>query len=241
MMHLVPSITILHGRTTRLTKGDFSKETVYDVNPLELAKEFEDHGIRRIHLVDLDGANKGSIVNYPTLELLVGYTDLKVNYSGGLHTDGDMLKAFEFGAESITAATISVYNKDLFASWIMSYGREKIAMGADNIKGKIRVGGWQKETKIDLFEHIEYFYSRGLKYIKSTDISKDGALDGPSFDMYEELIRRFPDLCIYASGGVRDMKDIYKLEEIGLHGTVFGKAYYEGRISMKEIEKYLSR
>lgn len=239
-MLLAPSITIINGRTARIKQGDFKSEKVYDVSPLDVAKQFEDHGVTRLHLVDLDGARKGSLVNSSTLELVTGYTNLKVNFAGGIHTDGDVTKAFEYGAESITAATISVYNKELFASWIMSYGRERIAMAADSLGGLLKVGGWQKETKIDLFEHVGYFYERGLKYLKTTDISRDGILEGPAIDLYKELVRLFPGLCVFASGGVRNMDDIYHLRDAGLYGVIFGRAYYEGKISLKEIEQFMA-
>ena len=239
-MLLVPSITVINGKTIRLTKGDFSKEKLYEDTPLDVARKFEDHGIRRIHLVDLEGAKEGRLMNYPLIETISGYTDLKINFSGGLHTDGDLNKAFESGADSVTTATIAVYNQDLFASWLMSYGREKIALGADTYNGLIRVGGWQKDTKIDLFDHIALFYEKGLKYVKTTDISRDGALEGPSFDLYKEIIERFPDICVFASGGVRSITDLEKLRDTGVYGAVFGKAYYEGKISLKEIEKFAS-
>lgn len=238
-MLLVPSISILNGKVARLTGGEYGTETIYEASPIDLAKKFEDHGIKRIHVVDLEGARKGKIVNYHLLELIAGYTNLKVNFSGGLHTDGDMTKAFESGAESITASTISVYNKELFAEWIMSYGRERIALGADTLHGNIRVGGWQKETKIDLFSHIEYYYSRGLKYLKTTDISKDGTLEGPSLKLYEEIIKKFPGIQVFASGGIRNIQDIEKLCDLGVYGVIFGKAYYEGKISLDDIDNFL--
>lgn len=237
-MLLVPSISVIKGRTIRLTKGDYASEKVYDVSPLDVAERFADHGVSRIHLIDLDGAKKGSPVNYPTLEMIAGHTDLKINFAGGLHTDGDILKSLEYGASDITAATIAAYDKELFASWIMSYGREKIALGADEFDGFIKVGGWQKDTRIKLIDHIEYFYDRGLKYVKTTDISRDGALEGPSFDLYTDLMKRFPELCIFASGGVRSMEDILQLEDVGVYGVIFGKAFYEGKITLKEIAKF---
>jgi phosphoribosylformimino-5-aminoimidazole carboxamide ribotide isomerase len=237
-MQLVPSITVINGRTARLKQGDFKNEKVYDISPLDVAKQFEDHGITHLHLVDLDGAKKGAIVNSSTLELITGYTDLSVNFSGGLHTDGDVLKAFESGAESITAATVSVYNKDLFSSWIMCYGREKIALGADSLNGFIRVGGWQKETKIKLLDHISYYHERGLKYLKTTEISRDGIMEGPAFDLYKELTNEFPDLMLYASGGVRTMDDIKRLHDAGVYGVIFGRAFYEGKITLNELESF---
>lgn len=239
-MELVPSLTILNGRTARLKQGDFQSEKVYDVSPLDVAMQFEDHGVGRLHIVDLDGAKKGAIVNSSALELIAGYSKLKINFAGGLHTDGDITKSFEYGAESITAATISVYNSELFTSWIQSYGRERIALGADSLNGKLKVGGWQKETEIDLFDHIEYYYERGLKYVKTTDISRDGVLEGPAIDLYQELIKRYPGLCVFASGGVRNMDDVYRLEDAGIYGVIFGRAFYEGKIKLSELDKYFA-
>ena len=236
-MILVPSLSVSKGKIVRLTAGDYSKETVYEDTPLDTAMKLKEHGIKRIHLIDLDGAT-GTSVNYDILQMIVNYSELTVNFAGGLHTDGDIQKALEYGAESITAASVAFLNPQLFANWVMSYGREKIAMAADSLHGKIQIKGWKKQTEKDLFEHIEYFYERGLKYLKSTDIAKDGALQGPPFQLYEELMKRFPDLKIFASGGVRNMDDIRTLDDMGLHGAIFGKAYYEGAISLKEIESY---
>ena len=239
MIHLIPSITVINGKTIRLTKGDYTKEKVYDDSPIDVAKKFEDVGIRTIHLVDLDGAKKGSPVNYATLETIAAYTDLYVNFSGGIHTDGDISNAYENGASSITSASVAVSDKELFASWLLSYGPEKIALGADALDRKIAIRGWQKETELDLFDHIEYFYNRNLKYVKTTDISRDGALEGPSFDLYKELLERFPGLGIFASGGVRSIDDFKKLNDLGIYAVIFGKAFYEERITLKEIEDFL--
>lgn len=238
-MKIVPSISVIKGKTIRLTKGDFNSEKSYDVSPLEVAKNFEDAGIERIHLIDLEGAKKGSPVNYPILETIAGYTNLRINFAGGIHTDGDISKSFEYGATSVTSATIAVYNKELFTSWLMSYGRSKIALGADSLNGLIRIGGWQKETKIDLFDHISYFYERGLQYLKTTDISKDGALEGPAFDLYRKIMEKFPDIKVFASGGIRNIDDIKKLRDQGIYGVIFGKAYYEGKITLKELESLI--
>lgn len=239
-MLLVPSISVIEGRTIRLTQGDYSNEKVYEETPIDVAKQFEDHGITRVHLIDLDGARKGTSVNYEILHMISAYTDLQINFTGGLHTDGDVLKAFEYGAESITAASVAVSNKEQFANWLMSYGREKIALAADSLEGKIRIRGWQKATTNNLFDHVSYFYDRGLKYLKTTDISKDGAMEGPSFDLYEKLLKKFPNLSIFASGGVRGMDDIKKLKDLGLYGVIFGKAFYEGTITLKDIDTYQS-
>lgn len=237
-MQLVPSLSIINGKVVRLTQGDFSKEKVYGDTPVDVAKQFEDHGIEDIHLVDLDGAKKGSIVNYHLINVLATYTKLKVNFAGGLHTDGDVLKAFEYHADSVMAASVAVLRPDLFSNWLMSYGREKIALVADCIGDKVYIRGWQKETSVNLFDHIEHFYQKGLKFLKVTDISKDGALAGPSFSLYEKLLKLFPDLNIFASGGVRNMEDICRLKDIGVYGAIFGKAFYEGRISLKDIDAF---
>lgn len=237
-MLLVPSISVIKGRTIRLAQGDFKSEKVYDVSPLDVAERFAEHGVTRIHLIDLEGAKAGTPKNYPTLELIAGHTDLEINFAGGMHTDGDILKSLEYGASDITAATVAVNNRDLFSAWIMSYGREKIALAADSLNGLIKVSGWQKDTEVKLEEHIEYYYSRGLKYLKTTDISREGVMEGPSFDLYEMLRKKFPDLYIFASGGVRNMEDIKKLQDIGVYGVIFGRAFYEGNITLKELEEF---
>ncbi|MDN5201614.1 1-(5-phosphoribosyl)-5-[(5-phosphoribosylamino)methylideneamino] imidazole-4-carboxamide isomerase [Fulvivirgaceae bacterium BMA10] len=240
MIKIIPSIWVIQGKCVRVRQGDFSKQIIYNNSPLDVANEFEDHGVSQIHLVDLEGARRGSAVNYGVLEAIAGHTNLEIDFTGGIHTDGDISKAFEYGANYITAATIAVYNPQNFASWIISYGRENITLGADALERKIIVKGWQKNTSIDIFEHIEYFYSRGLKYVKTTDISRDGVMKGPSFDLYKELLEKFPDICLIASGGVQSVDDIKKLEELGVWGVHFGKAYYEGKINLKDLEQFLA-
>ena len=239
-MEIIPSILIHNGQTARLIKGDFEKEKIYQLSPLDLAKQFEGAGIRKLHLVDLDGAKIGHIVNYATLETLAGHTSLKINFTGGIHTDGDVNKAFEFGADSITASTVSIYRPELFKAWIISYGRKKIILGADSLDRQIRVGGWLKKTKVDLFKHIAYYYERGLKYIKTTDISREALLEGPPIMLYQELLTKFPNLHIMAKGGVRDLKDIKTLEKIGLHSVIFSSSYYEGRITLQELSDLIA-
>lgn len=238
-MQLLPSISVIGGRTARLKQGDYKSEKVYDVSPIEVATQFENHGIRQVHLVDLDGARRGSPENYDSLQLIKGYTNLEINFAGGVATDGDVNKSFEYGADSITAATISVNNQDLFADWIMSFGRERIMLSADVQDGFLRVGGWQKETKRKLMEHVGHFYDRGLKYLKSTEISKDGVLEGPAFDLYKEIMTEFSGICIYASGGIRSIDDIKALQDMGVYGAIFGRAFYEGKITLEEIEEFV--
>ena len=238
-MQLLPSISVSQGRTARLKQGDYSSEKIYDVSPIDIAKQFEDYGIRQVHLVDLEGAKVGHPINYDTLRLIKGYTNLEINFAGGIHTDGDLIKAFEHGAESITAGSIPVKNKNLFSSWIMSYGREKIMLSADVQDGLIKIRGWQEGTKINIIDHVGHFYNRGLKYLKSTDISKEGSLEGPAFDFYKEILQEFSGICIYASGGIRSIDDIKALQDIGLYGVIFGRAFYEGKITLEEIDKFV--
>jgi phosphoribosylformimino-5-aminoimidazole carboxamide ribotide isomerase len=242
MFDLIPSIYLINGKCVRLKRGDFATEKVISNNPLEIAQAFEDHGIRWLHLVDLDGARRGEPKNYHILEAITGYTNLKVDFTGGVSTDGDVLKTFEFGAAGITAATVAALHPDRFAQWILSYGREKINLAADTDPqhNKIKVKGWMKKTEIDLFEHIEYFYDRGLKYLKCSDITRDGVMEGPNFEMYKEIIARFPNIRLAANGGVRNIDDFKKLVDIGVTAVVFGRAFYEGFISLQDLDKFMA-
>jgi phosphoribosylformimino-5-aminoimidazole carboxamide ribotide isomerase len=242
MIQVIPSIAIRKGKVVKMRKGDPSSEKAYDENPLDLARRFEDHGIEVIHLVDLDGAEKGSPKNWHTLEAIAGHTELKIDFTGGISTDGDISKAYEFGADYITAASIAVTDPELFASWIISYGREKMTLGADVVNRtskEILFRGWQRTAHLALFEHLQFFYSRGLKYVKCTDVSRDGVLEGPAFDFYQEIIDKFPNLCVLASGGIRGVDDIKRLNDMGIFAVIFGKAYYEGILSLKDLEQFV--
>lgn len=242
MIQVIPSIAIRKGKVVKMRKGDPASEKAYDENPLDLAKRFQDSGIEVIHLVDLDGAEKGTPKNYHVLEAMAAYTGLKIDFTGGISTDGDIGKAFEYGASHVTLASIAVTNPQLFTSWLVSYGREKVTLGADvtdmNSK-RIAFRGWLKKSEITLFDHLQQFYDDGLKYVKSTDVSRDGVLEGPAFSYYEEIITKFPDLRILASGGVRGVDDIKRLDDLGLYAVIFGKAYYEGILKLKDLEQFL--
>lgn len=240
MIQIIPSISIYHGKVVKLIKGDLSSEKIYEGSPVDVARRFEDHGIEVVHLVDLEGATEGCAVNYHVIEAICNHTNLKIDFTGGVQTDGDINKAFEYGASYITVASAAVLDKDLFASWIISYGREKMTLGADTANGKIYIKGWQKETNINLFEHIGYYYDHGLKYVKTTDINRDGLLEGPAFDIYEKIQERYPNICILASGGVRSVQDIEKLQEMGVFAVIIGRAIYEGKISLQELKPFLS-
>jgi phosphoribosylformimino-5-aminoimidazole carboxamide ribotide isomerase len=239
MIQIIPSISVINGKVTRLKQGDYNSETVYKDSPVDVARRFEEVGIKKIHIVDLDGSLKGSPVNYHVLEAIAGYTDLKIDFSGGISTDGDISKCYEYGASSITASSVAINNKKLFASWLVSYGREKITLGADALDGKISIRGWQKSTDIDLFDHLDYYYMRGIKYVKTTDIAKDGIQEGPNFELYKQLIAKFKDINVIASGGVRSVDDIKKLEEIGVSAVIFGRAYYEGNLTLSDLKSLL--
>ncbi len=242
MIQVIPSIAIRKGKVVKMRKGDPASEKAYDENPLDLSKRFEDHGIEVIHLVDLDGAEKGSPKNFHVLEAISNHTDLKIDFTGGISTDGDISSAYEFGAAYITASSIAVTNPELFASWIVSYGREKITLSADvtDVQSKqVAFRGWQKKSDLKLIDHLRFFYERGLKYAKCTDISRDGALEGPDFDFYQEILSTFTDLKVLASGGVRDAADIERLNDMGIFAVIFGKAYYEGKLNLKDLERFL--
>lgn len=236
----------MNNKITRLKQGNFSSEQVYNESPIDLAKKFEDHGITKLQLVDLDGTRKGKPVHYHVLEAISGHTSLEVDFAGGINTDGDVNKAFDYGARRVTAATIAVRNREEFASWVISYGREKIVLGGDaltaSLEGRhVAIQGWQQDTGIDLFDHVEYFYSRSLKFLKTSDISKEGIIEGPSFELYSDLMNKFPGIKLIASGGVQRLEDIERLRDIGLYGVVFGRAYYEGMIKLKEIEHFIAK
>jgi len=230
MIEVIPSIQIIGGKCIRLKQGDFSTEKVYDENPLKVAQIFEDNGLNKIHLIDLDGARTGKVVNYSVLQMIASYTNLTIDFSGGIRTDGDIGKAYEYGAKTVTIGSIAVKDQELLTSWIFSYGREKIILGADSANEKISVSGWQRGTSIDLFEHIQYYIDRSIKFVKCSDILRDGVLQGPNFSLYEKIIKQFPEIKLFASGGISSVDDIKKLQDIGVYGVIFGRSYYEGKI-----------
>jgi phosphoribosylformimino-5-aminoimidazole carboxamide ribotide isomerase len=242
MFEIIPAIWIYEGKCVRLTRGDFASGEIISHNPLQLARSFEEHGMSQVHLVDLDGAQRGEPKNYHILETIAGHTELKIDFTGGITTDGDVNKAFEYGARTITASSIATRNPEKFAQWIISYGREKIKLAADINPAdyKIKIEGWIRKTEIDLFDHIDHFFERGLKYLKCSDISRDGVMDGPNLDLYKKIRDRYPDLSLIASGGVRTSDDFRKLKQLGLSGVVFGSAFYENKISIEDIDAFLA-
>jgi len=237
-IEIIPAIDIIGGKCVRLSQGDYERKTVYNENPLEVARMFEDAGISRLHLVDLDGAKAKHIVNYKVLEQIASKTQLIIDFGGGLKSDEDLKVAFESGAAMVTGGSIAVKEPKMFLSWLEKFGSEKIILGADAKDGKIAVSGWQESTKLPVVKFIAEFHKKGISKVISTDISRDGMLTGPAFELYAEIMETLPDVEIIASGGIASMDDIYKLAEMSVPGVITGKAIYEGKISLKDIENY---
>jgi phosphoribosylformimino-5-aminoimidazole carboxamide ribotide isomerase len=237
-MYIIPAIDIIDGKCVRLTQGDYNQKKIYNEHPLEVAKQFEDAGLMRLHLVDLDGAKAGQIVNYKVLETLASKTQLHIDFGGGLKSDSDLRIAFECGAKQVTGGTIAVKNRDIFLQWIETYGAEKIILGADVKNEKIAVSGWLETSDLWLKDFLQDYVNQGIIYCICTDISKDGLLKGSSNELYERTLDDFKDLKLIASGGVSGMDDLEKLKEIGCFGAIVGKAIYEGKITLKELMKF---
>ncbi|WP_298319003.1 1-(5-phosphoribosyl)-5-[(5-phosphoribosylamino)methylideneamino]imidazole-4-carboxamide isomerase [uncultured Aquimarina sp.] len=238
-MRIIPAIDIIDGKCVRLSKGDYDTKKIYNENPLEVAKEFEDHGIQYLHLVDLDGAKSKHIVNHKVLEQIASKTNLKIDFGGGLKTDEDLKIAFNSGANQITGGSIAVKNPDIFKSWLSKFGNDKIILGADAQNEKIAVSGWLEESDKELIPFVKEYQKEGISYVICTDISKDGMLEGPSFDLYKKMLTEINDIKLIASGGISTFDELPKLAELGCEGTIIGKAIYENRISLKQLEKYI--
>ncbi len=239
MIQIIPAIDIIDGKCVRLTRGEFNSQKIYDDDPVEIARKFEHAGIKYLHLVDLDGARKRKIVNWHTLEAISTHTNLKIDFGGGVQSDDDIELAFNSGAAQITAGSIAVKNPDSVKSWIDRFGAEKIILGADVKNGKIALSGWREQSAIDIMDHLQTYQTKGIHYVICTDIQKDGVLTGPSFQLYQNIKQNFPDLFLIASGGVHEISDIHKLNKMGVDGVIIGKALYENRIQLSELEPFL--
>ena len=239
MIEIIPAIDLIDGKCVRLSQGDYAQKIVYNENPLEVAKMFAEAGIRRLHLVDLDGAKAHHIVNHKVLELITGSTDLTVDFGGGLKSDEDLRIAFECGASMVTGGSIAVKDPVIFTSWITKYGGEKIILGADVKDEKIAVGGWLETTELDLLPFIDNYRKLGINKVICTDISKDGMLQGTAIELYKKMLTSQPDLYLIASGGVSEMKDVEMLHEASIPAVIIGKAIYEGRIKLKELTRLI--
>ena len=238
-MRIIPAIDIIGGKCVRLSKGDYNTKIIYNENPLEVAKMFEAHGIKYLHLVDLDGAKSSKIVNHKILEQIASKTTLKIDFGGGLKSDADLKIAFESGANQITGGSIAVKNREIFKKWIADYGADKIILGADAINEKVAVSGWLEDSNEDLVPFIKNYQSKGIQYVICTDIAKDGMLEGPSFELYKKILSEINDIKLIASGGISTFAELPKLAEMGCEGTIIGKAIYEHKISMKELENFI--
>ncbi|KQO21185.1 1-(5-phosphoribosyl)-5-[(5-phosphoribosylamino)methylideneamino] imidazole-4-carboxamide isomerase [Flavobacterium sp. Leaf82] len=240
-MRIIPAIDIIDGKCVRLSKGDYDTKIIYNENPLEVAKSFEAHGIEYLHLVDLDGAKSSKIVNYKILEQIATQTSLKIDFGGGLKSDEDLKIAFESGANQITGGSIAVKNRAIFEKWISEYGSDKIILGADAKDEKVSISGWLEDSNEDLIPFIQDYQIKGIQYVICTDIAKDGMLEGPSFDLYEKILKEAIGIKLIASGGISTFDELPKLAELGCEGTIIGKAIYEGRITLKQLENFIIR
>ena len=238
-MRIIPAIDIIGGKCVRLSKGDYNTKIIYNENPLEVAKMFEAHGIKYLHLVDLDGAKSSKIVNHKILEQIASKTTLKIDFGGGLKSDSDLKIAFESGANQITGGSIAVKNRGIFEKWIADYGADKIILGADANNEKVAVSGWLEDSDEDLVPFIKNYQSKGIQYVICTDIAKDGMLEGPSFALYKKILSEINGIKLIASGGISTFAELPKLAEMGCEGTIIGKAIYEHKISMKELENFI--
>ena len=239
MIQIIPAIDIINGRCVRLKQGNFEAKTEYAAEPLDMAKRFEDHGIERLHLVDLDGARAKRVVNYKVLENIASKTGLVIDFGGGIRSNSDVKIAFESGASMVTGGSIAVKNRPLFLEWLSKFGPQKIILGADFKDGKIAVSGWKEKTGIELINFLVDFYENGVKSAICTDISLDGMLEGPSLEAYKLIKKEIPGILLIASGGISEMEDVIKLQDSGIEGVIIGKSIYEGRIDLKEIKKYI--
>jgi len=240
-MRIIPAIDLIDAQCVRLSKGDYDTKKIYNENPLEVAKAYEDHGIEYLHLVDLDGAKSSRIINYNVLEQIATKTNLKVDFGGGLKSDEDLKIAFESGAHQITGGSIAVKDADKFKQWLAHYGSDKIILGADAKDEKVAISGWLEESKEELLPFIKNYIAQGISYIICTDISKDGMLEGPSFDLYDKILldNQNTTIKLIASGGISSFDELPKLKALGCEGTIIGKAIYENKISLKQLEAFI--
>ncbi len=236
---IIPAIDIIGGKCVRLTQGDYAQQKVYNEHPLEVAKEFEDNGVKRLHLVDLDGAKKGAVVNWKVLETIAGKTGLVIDFGGGIKSGADVEIVFQSGAALATIGSVAVKQPELFHSWLRQYGAGRMFLGADVKEEKIAVGGWLETTELSIYDFLRNHLAHGVKEVFCTDIAKDGLLQGPSTALYRKILEALPGLRLTASGGVSHIGDVEELQAAGLAGVIIGKAIYEGRITLNELKKFL--
>lgn len=238
-MEIIPAIDIIDGKCVRLVNGDFAKKIVYHKYPLEVAKSFDDVGIRRLHIVDLDGANGNPLKNLNTLETIAAQTSMVIDFGGGLKTTKDLQSVFNAGASMISVGSVIIKNPDLFSQCLIEFGTDKFLPGADVLHKKIKIHGWKEETGIEVFDFIEDLISKGITQVFCTDISKDGMMQGPATELYKEILLKFPSLHLIASGGISCFDDVNILKEAGCEGALIGKAIYEQKISLQQIKEFI--
>ncbi|MPS73362.1 MAG: 1-(5-phosphoribosyl)-5-[(5-phosphoribosylamino)methylideneamino]imidazole-4-carboxamide isomerase [Chryseobacterium sp.] len=238
-MRIIPAIDIINGECVRLSKGDYNRKTIYSKNVIDVAKNFENNGIQFLHLVDLDGAKQNEIINYKTLEQISKHTNLIIDFGGGLKSEKDIQIAFESGANQVTLGSVAIKNPELFFETLEKYGSKKIILGADAKNEKIAVSGWLEESEMNVYDFIKEKTEAGIQYVISTDIDKDGMLEGPSFDLYQKIISENPDIKLIASGGITSIEDLEKVKSIGCEGVIIGKALYENRITFNDLKPFL--
>lgn len=236
MIEIIPAIDLIEGKCVRLAQGDFARKKIYNENPLEVAKEFENAGLKRLHIVDLDGAKNGRVTNLKVLETIARNTNLTIDFGGGIKTDEDVQSVFDAGTKMASIGSIAVKNAEKFFSWIERYGSEKFLLGADVKNGKIAINGWQSETDLEILPFLQNYFAKGVRQVFCTDISRDGLLQGAAIELYKQIIETLPEIKLIASGGVGVIEDVYELEKIGCGGVIVGKAIYEGRISLEELK-----
>lgn len=239
-MEIIPAIDIIDGKCVRLTHGDYSQKKIYNERPLEVARQFEDAGLKRLHLVDLDGAKAGAVKNWKVLEAIAGKTSLTIDFGGGIKSEQDLAIVFDSGAALATVGSIAVKDEALLVHWMDAWGAAKFLLGADVKEEKITITGWTEQTDIWIYDFIQNYISKGIKQIFCTDVAKDGALEGPSTELYKNIVTKFPELHFMASGGVSSIDDLHQLADVGCRGVIIGKAIYEGRISLAELQKFNS-
>ena len=237
-MQIIPAIDIIEGKCVRLTEGDYAQKKIYNENPLEVAKAFEGIGLMRLHLVDLDGAKAGEVVNWKVLEKIANNTKLKIDFGGGIKTEATLKTVLDTGASYATIGSLAVKNELLFQEWIARFGAKVFMLGADVLEEKIAIGGWMEKTEISVFDFMKSYIDKGVKQIFCTDIKKDGKLQGPSIELYQKIIEQFPALQLIASGGVSSLDDLIELEEIGCSAAIVGKAIYENKITISELANF---
>lgn len=238
MIELIPAIDIINGQCVRLVNGNYSQKTVYHNDPIILAKELENAGFKRLHIVDLDGAKSSHVVNDNILKNITSSTNMTVDFGGGVKTEEDFKKVIDSGASMVTIGSIAALQPEIFCDWLDKYGTDRIILGADVSNGKIAVNGWKENSHADLFEFLSIYIGKGVKNVLCTDISRDGTMKGPSFELYSRIMHMYPNLHLIASGGISSNEDILQLERLGIPAVVFGKAYYEGKIDGKKLISY---